>query len=224
VDFEGIDIGEISAINLDIDLANGKISVPVEVAIYPERLRSRSRAYFAAQTPGARKTFIDAMVAHGLRAQLRSGNLLTGQRYIALDYFKGQPKARVNWATTPPELPTIKGSLQEIQNTLASVAAKLDRLPLEKIGADLRQTLATANALLHRLDTEVAPEARGMLGDARKALNSVDRALSPEQPLQQDARETLREVGRAAQALRVLADYLERHPESLIHGKKEDGK
>jgi hypothetical protein len=31
-------------------------------------------------------------------------------------------------------------------------------------------------------------------------------------------------VGRAAQALRVLADYLERHPESLIHGKKEDQK
>jgi paraquat-inducible protein B len=224
VDFEGIEIGEIAAINLDINRDTGKIKVPVEVNIYPARLRMRSREQFAAFSPSELRAFIDTMVAHGLRAQLRSGNLLTGQRYVALDYFKGQSRARMDWAKTPPELPTIKGNLQEIQNALASVAAKLDRLPLEKIGTDLGQTLETANTLLQRLDTEVAPEARGALADARKALNSVDRALSPNQPLQQDARETLREVGRAAQALRVLADYLERHPESLIHGKKEDQK
>jgi paraquat-inducible protein B len=223
VDFEGIIIGEISAINLDIDLKNGKISFPVEVAIYPGRLRSRSREHFAVMTPAERRAFIDTMVAQGLRAQLRTENLLTGQRYIALDYFK-EPKASMNWAKMPPELPTTKGSLQQIQNTLASVAGKLDRIPLEKIGTDMRQTLETANELLRRLDTEVTPEARGALAAARQALNSVDRALSPEQPLQQDARETLREVGRAAQSLRVLADYLERHPESLIHGKQEDQK
>jgi paraquat-inducible protein B len=121
-------------------------------------------------------------------------------------------------------MPTIKGELQEIQTALASVATKLDKLPLEKISADLRQTLATANALLRRLDTEVAPEARDALIQARKSLDSADRVLQPGQPLQQDMRETLREVGRAAQALRVLADYLERHPESLLRGKKEDEK
>jgi paraquat-inducible protein B len=224
VDFEGIDIGEITAINLDINLQNGKISIPVEVNLYPARLRMRSREQRAPLGAARLRAFIDTMVTQGLRAQLRSGNLLTGQRYVALDYFKGQPRARTNWEKTPPELPTIEGNLQEIQTALASVAAKLDRLPLEKIGTDLRQTLGTANALLQRLDTEVAPEARGALADARKALNSVDRTLAPGQPLQQDARATLQEVGRAAQALRVLADYLERHPESLIHGKKEDEK
>ena len=40
--------------------------------------------------------------------------------------------------------------------------------------------------------------------------------------MQIDLRETMREVSRAAQSLRVLGDYLERHPESLIRGKKED--
>jgi paraquat-inducible protein B len=42
--------------------------------------------------------------------------------------------------------------------------------------------------------------------------------------LQQDARDAMRELARAAQSFRVLADYLERHPEALIHGKKEDEK
>jgi paraquat-inducible protein B len=224
VDFDGIDIGEIEAIGLDIDVENGRVIVPVAVNIYPERLRFRSREHFAALEPAERRAFIDAMVAHGLRAQLRTGNLLTGQRYVALAYFPGQSRARMDWATMPPEMPTIKGELQEIQTALASVATKLDKLPLEKISADLRQTLATANALLRRLDTEVAPEARDALIQARKALGSADRAISPGQPLQQDVRATLREVSRAAQALRVLADSLERHPESLLRGKKEDEK
>lgn len=62
------------------------------------------------------------------------------------------------------------------------------------------------------------------MAEARKALNSVDRMLSPDQTLQQDARETMQEVARAAQDLRVLVDYFERHPEALIRGKKEDQK
>jgi paraquat-inducible protein B len=36
--------------------------------------------------------------------------------------------------------------------------------------------------------------------------------------------ETLRELSRAARSVRVLADYLERHPESLIRGKKGEAK
>jgi paraquat-inducible protein B len=174
--------------------------------------------------PAQRRAFIDAMVALGVRAQLRTGNLLTGQRYIALDYLKNQPKAKMNWDKVPAEMPTAKGGLEEIQNTLASIATKLDKLPLEKIGTELGGTLEAAHSLLQRLDTEVAPEARGALAEARKALSSVDRLLVPEQMLQQDARETLREVTRAARALRVLADTLERQPESLVRGKKEDEK
>jgi paraquat-inducible protein B len=222
VEFEGINIGEITAIKLDLDTVTGKAKIPVEVNIYPQRLRSRSRKYLAALPPARRRAFIDAMVAQGLRAQLRTANLLTNQLYIALDFFPNAPKARVDWEAVPPEMPTTKGNLQQIQNALGAVAAKLDRIPLDKIGSDLRQTLETANALLQRLDREVAPEARDTLAEARKALRSVDRLVAPDQPLQHDARETMREVARAAQALRVLADYLERHPESLVRGKKED--
>ena len=41
-------------------------------------------------------------------------------------------------------------------------------------------------------------------------------------PAQQELRDTLQEVTRAARSLRILTDYLERHPESLIRGKAED--
>jgi paraquat-inducible protein B len=46
--------------------------------------------------------------------------------------------------------------------------------------------------------------------------------LATDAPLQQDLRDALREMSRAAQSLRVFTDYLERHPEALIRGKQEE--
>jgi paraquat-inducible protein B len=65
-------------------------------------------------------------------------------------------------------------------------------------------------------------DVRKTLDEANKALAGAKQTLSPDAPLQLDLRDTLREVGRAAQSLRALGDYLERHPESLIRGKKEE--
>jgi paraquat-inducible protein B len=221
VDFRGIVIGDVADVGLDVDMDTHTVVTRVSVNIFPGRARFHSRQ----PSVGAqRKKFIDDMVAHGLRAQLRPANLLTGQSYVALDFFTALPKAKVNWAASPPQFPTTRGNLQEIQTALTSIAAKLDKLPLQQIGTDLHDTLSSANAMLQRLDTEVAPEARDTLAQARKALGSVDQLLSSGQPVTQEARDTLREVGRAAQSLRVLADYLERHPEALIRGKQEDQK
>jgi paraquat-inducible protein B len=222
VDFRGVVIGEVVDVSLDVDAESHTVVTPVEVNLYPERLRWRSRP--PRRNEADRRALIDDLVAHGLRAQLNIGNLLTGQRFIALDFFPNPKTAKVDWTATPAVLPTTAGGLQEIQTTLSAVADKLEKLPLQEIGADLRKTLATINTVLQRIDTEVTPEARDTLAQARKALGSADRALAADQPLQQDAREAMREVGRAAQSLRVLADYLEQHPESLIRGKKKDEK
>jgi paraquat-inducible protein B len=65
-------------------------------------------------------------------------------------------------------------------------------------------------------------DVRKTLDDARKTLGGAKQTLSPDAPLQLDLRETLRELSRAAQSLRVLGDYMERHPESLIRGKEDE--
>jgi paraquat-inducible protein B len=219
VALRGVVVGEVVDIGLDVDMDTHTIVTRVVANIYPGRVNFHSRQ----PSVGAqRNKFIDDMVAHGLRAQLRPASLVTGQLLVALDFFPAPTKAKVDWAATPPQLPTTPGNLQEIQTALTSVAAKLDKLPLEQISTDLRATLAAANVVLRRLDAEVAPEARDALAQARKALASVDQLVSNGRPATQEARDTMREVGRAAQSLRVLADYLERHPESLIRGKQED--
>jgi paraquat-inducible protein B len=72
-----------------------------------------------------------------------------------------------------------------------------------------------------QLSTDIAPELRTTLEQARKTLKSAEGALSSDSPVQGDLRETLNEVTRAAETVRSLADYLERHPESLIRGRRE---
>ena len=169
--------------------------------------------------------FID----HGLRGQLRSGSLLTGQLYLALDFFPDAPKVKVDTSKTPPQIPTIPGTFEELQGTLASIVKKLDKLQFEEIGADARKALASldetlkdSGVLVKRLDADLMPELRRTLEDARKTLTSAGGVLATESPLQTDLRDALRELNRALLSIRTLADYLERHPESLLRGKQAE--
>lgn len=231
VDFRGLPIGEVSAINVDYDRGAKDINMVVEVRLYPERLREKAINPERPDDPGSSRSMLDALVARGFRAQLRTGNLLTGQLYVAIDFFPGAAPVKVDWTRTPPLMPTIPASLQELQETLSQIAKRLEKVPFDDIASDLRQTLqqldrtlASTNALMQRLDRDVAPEARGAIADARKTLTAAGKVLAADAPMQQDLREALRELTRAAQALRLLAETLERRPETLLRGKPEDGR
>lgn len=236
VDLRGVTVGEVTRISVELDPKNKRFVMPVEVNFYPERLQANYRSKSKLPETKDSRQFLNALVSSGLRAQIRSGNLLTGQLYIALDFFPAAPPAKVNWNQNPPEFPTTAGNLEQFQTMLMQILQKIDKIPLEELSGDARKTLQSleaalksADKLLKNIDAAVVPETRLMLEDVRKTLNEANKAiagakqtLSADAPLQQDLRETLREVGRAAQSLRLLGDYLERHPEALISGKKED--
>jgi paraquat-inducible protein B len=222
VDFRGIVIGEVTAIYTRYDPARKEFSIPVEVHIFPERFTSR----YSATAKGGRLSdhphqMAEWLVANGLRGQLKTGNLLTGQLYIAMDFFPDAAKATLDWDNTPPELPTVPGGLQSLQDSITSLVDKLNKVPLEGISKDLRKTLQDANALMTTLRTSVAPEARGALAAARAALESANKALQPMSSVAQSTSDTMRELSRTAASFRALADYLERHPEALLRGKPE---
>lgn len=223
VDFQGITLGEVSDIWVEMDPAKHAIWMPVEIRLYPERLKLRARDKNRTKlSDEARRQLLDGLVANGLRAQMRSGNLLTGQLYVALDFFPSADKASINWASEVPELPTVPGRMEEIQASLKSIAGRLEKLPIEQIGSDLRQTLQAASGLLNRLNTQVTPQITAALIEARQAVSSAQGLVAANKPLLEDSHEAIRELARTAKTLRSLADYLERHPEALIRGKQED--
>jgi paraquat-inducible protein B len=236
VDLRGVTVGEVGKISVELDANRKSFSMPVEVKFYPERLRASYRDGSLQGKPIDSHKMLDSLVENGLRAQIRIASLLTGQLYLALDFFPKSPKAKIDWSRKPPELPTMTGSMEEFQTALMQILQKLDQLPLKELANDARGTVQTlettlkgVDKLLRNLDTSVLPESHAMLqdmrktlGEARKTIADTKRTLSAAEPLPQDLRNTLRELGRAAQSLRMLSDYLEQHPESLIRGKKED--
>jgi paraquat-inducible protein B len=223
VDFRGIVIGEVSAIHAHFDPVTREFSIPVEVNVYPERLISRDNWQGNhGITVAERRQFADYLVAKGMRAQLRTGSLLTGQLYVAVDVFPAAPKATMDWSKKPPQLPTVPGNLQGLQESITSLVAKLNAIPFDGISKDLRKTLGDADTLLNTVNTDIAPDAKATLAAAREALTSANRTLQSDSPLQQSTAETLHEVSQAAVSIRALAEYLERHPEALIRGKTGD--
>ncbi|TDG02799.1 MCE family protein [Paraburkholderia guartelaensis] len=226
VDFRGIVIGEVTAIYTRYDPKIDRFTVPVEMDLYPELFTSHYEANRGTTASGRLSNedphaLADRLVAKGLRFQLRTGNLLTGQLYLAADFFPDAPKAAVNWASSPPEVPTIPGNLQRLQDNVTQLLAKLNTIPFDTIGKNTQQTLASAKTLLNDLDTQVVPQAQGTFAAAHTALDSANSALQPDSTLQQNANDAVQELSRMATAFRTLADYLEQHPEALIRGKKQ---
>ncbi|WP_431276565.1 intermembrane transport protein PqiB [Variovorax ureilyticus] len=227
VDFRGVVIGEVKSIGVEFDRNEREFKMPVVIQIYPDRLRRRS-----ATSPDPRFTQLDRwqlLVSKGLRAQLRTGSLLTGQVYVAIDFFPEAPPVKLDTTRNPLELPTAPNSLDELQSQVSDIARKLNKVPFDEISGDLRKTIATLNRtlgsieqLIKGLNDNVSPEMAAAVKDVRRTLGAAEKTIADDSPLQQDLRQTLQEVTRAAGSLRVLTDYLERHPESLLRGKPED--
>mgnify|MGYP000909761885 CR=1 FL=1 len=238
----GLPGGEVTHVGLDIDPVTQRLRGRVEFVAFPERLVEQliasgqaAAGESIARSNRARQDFFEQMVEkQGLRAQIQSGNLLTGQRYVAFDYHPNAAKAKIDWSQERPVLPAVPSTLPDFESKIGSILAKLDKLPYEAIGTDTRKVLETFNQTLKdtdkaikRLDSEVTPELKKALEEFRRATVSADRAikntdaalLAPDAAGQQELRDAMREVARAARSLRVLTDYLERHPEALLRGK-----
>ena len=232
VDLRGITIGEVKRLSVEYDRTAGELRFPVEVDIFPQRIRARERKTGTKNSGLADvggHTMIDSMVAHGMRAALKDGNLLTGQKYISVDVVNGAPHDTVAWDAHPPIFPTAAGGLEEITDSIGSVAKKLDKVPFDQISArliatmtTLDQTLKTTDHLMSNVDASVAPQVTATLKEAQDAMKSAKNALAEGGPLNNDLGNALIQLSRAAKSLEALTDYLERHPEALIRGKPAD--
>ncbi len=231
VDFRGVTVGRVTRIDLDFDPQTVSFRSAVLVDFYPLRMRPTNAKpggrWDTMPGPQRMKNFVE----HGLRAQLRDANLLTGQLYVEIDFMKNAPHATMDLAAKPPEIPTAAGGLGELQESIERIAKNLEKVPFDQIGKDVRQALADLHATLGKIDTltqhidrDLTPEMRKAIEQARQTMSAAEAVLSTDSPVQGDLRDTLDQVNRAAESLRTLTDYLERHPESLIRGRRGDAK
>lgn len=227
VDFRGAELGQVQAITMVYDKEVGDFTPQVTIEVFPDRMGVMT-APPKAQTEAQQRQRLADMVRRGLRAQLRTGSLVTGQLYVALDFFPTAAPVRFNANAEPPELPTVPGDFEELYKQVQAILRKLDQVPFDTIGQDVHKVLTTLDGTMKRLDAvanrtdkEVLPELRDSLKEMRASMESLNAAMAGDAPLQQDTRQALKGLSEATRSLKRLTDSLDRQPESLLQGRKE---
>lgn len=242
VKFHGIDIGSVKDLRINMTgaaLDPQHVVIPVLLDVDEDRLSSQGVAGVDLGDPKE----VQRLVGLGLRAQLATESLVTGVRYIELEFKPGTPARLVHDRRYPeiPSLPslteTLPDKVDQILTRLAEVdvaglaqsaratiddADRLVRSPhlaravagFDRITADLDRTV---NQLSSELST-AAQDLRPVIGEARQTVASA-RKTSDRLSRQLDT--TLRDVGDAARSLRRLADQLGRDPGALLRGGKQ---
>ena len=222
VEFRGIPIGKVLDINLKVNPDTLAFHIPVLIEIEPEQFFEST----SMPDEKARHKFMARLVAKGLRAQLKLGNVLTGQYIVDLDFHPNAPAQKIVMTGKYPELPTVQTSIDEIFTAITKTLDRINALPLDQIGKDIRgtvknlnETLTQTRRLVNNANSAIGPDAKATLDQARKTLNTMDKLLRSDSPLSQNANRTLEELAGAARSIRMLVDYLERNPDALIYGK-----
>jgi paraquat-inducible protein B len=209
----------VTGIQAQFDAKSAEFSVPVTVTIDPMRYGVKFLNFPKSEDLAANhKRVMDALVARGLRAELKTGNLISGSLLVAISFFPDEPMATLDWAQNPPEFPTVSGKVEAVEDSVVSLLKNLD-----KVAVDARGTLTNVGTLMVSLDKTLGT-ARGTLTNADTLFNNAGSMIAPESVMNTELNALLLQGGDAARALRVLADYLERHPEALIHGKSGEAK
>jgi paraquat-inducible protein B len=247
VELKGIRVGTVTDVWFTLDPVTHKIRIPVYIEIDPDRIvpPDQIAAYlqtYKAEIAAGRRPIFEKLVAQGLRGRLKSGSLLTGQLYVDLDFYPDDSPKTMDYSDkTFPRIPTLPSVVEEFQKDAKEIMAKLKRLPLEKIGEellgtaqgtnrlvnsqDLKDTLRSMNHALqglHQLSQTADREIAKLTASLDKSLSSATKILEqiePGSPMVVDTARALEELAASARSIRALSDYLERHPEALLHGK-----
>jgi paraquat-inducible protein B len=239
VEFRGIKIGIVSDIAVNIDPKTLEVKIPVLIDIQPERITTTQ--VLMSRVEEDKFAVIKHMIKRGLRAQLETGSLLTGQLFVGLDFHPDLPQQELIMAGKYPEIPAIPAAMDQVRRTVTDVMAEIRRLPLDKIAKEILETVEGGNRLVNSPDTQKAVHNLNVaLGNVEKLTEGLDRQINtlansldntlvtvrntlqvadPNSPAAVNMNSALKELSSAARSIRVLADYLEQHPEALVKGK-----
>ena len=217
VEFRGIRIGTVMGVSFNYLLDDPDHRVPVLIKLDPTLLIDLPPDDYTAT-----RAYIATNVEQGLRASLKTGNLLSGSLYVDLDFNKDAPPATVTQLEGYHILPTVASGLGQLEEKLSAVLDKVKALPLEATVSNANDLLAQFKGVAQHLDeilqskdTQALPtELRGDLSELQKTLQGYNNKSD----FYQGINGTLRQLDDTLRSLRGLTETLERKPNSLLFG------
>ena len=265
VEIMGVKIGEVVSTRLIFNEKVQKFLIPVLVSIEPERLSGMiSRKGEILEARHLEEKFqnevengeiallfqADELVENGFRAQLKTGNLLTGKLYIDLDYYSDASPAKITREGNYPVFPTVSAPLERMGQRVDNILKKIEALPLTEIGqnvndilqkidsipitemgnnmnaalASLTETLEELRGLSGGINKETMPQVSRVLSELETTINGINEAYGPDSTFNHNAKEVTDELALTLRSLRSLLEYLETDPAALIFGKRGEKK
>lgn len=233
VELQGVEVGEVTQAHLTYDDRHRTLVTRATFYIDPQRVHIMNMARPATSDPQeAVRQWIDQLVGDGLRAQVSSASFLTGTKLIGLEMVPSAPHARLTREGDYVKMPsTSSGDLTAVLQNLQSVLRNIDRATS---GPQLGHALQSLDDTLSRLDKvthDIEPDIKSLIkslrdtaDSAQNTLNTVQGLMGNTAPTGTDLPRLMRELTEAARSVRGLADYLDRHPEALLRGRKGDDK
>ena len=218
VQLRGIPIGKVTDINLELDKKTAEIHIPVTVELETDRIKEINDLNNISD-----KDIMTQLINKGLRAQLQTGSLLTGQLLVDLDFH---PKSKIVLSDNKsiyPEFPTTASSLDQFTHSANIIMDKLAKLPLEDLTTEANRTLQSLQGT-SKAATSMLVTAKSTLDTTDKTMSSAHQILSSLEPgssTHYELEQLLQELTQAASSVKQLTDYLEQNPNALIRGKKE---
>ena len=204
VTLHGIRIGEVGSVSLQYDKQQDNVVVRVHFTLEPGRIGDLTVA-----TDGGLDTQMRALVRRGLRVQLESANLITGQKQLAMVLRANAPPATLSKQGHSYVIPVMPGAAGgDLTAAAGALMSKLDAIPFDQIGQNLNQLVAGANGLVnHSGLREAVGSLRTTLGETQAL---VHRLNTTSEPLLKDLPAMAAQLDAAVQHLNGLAGSLER--------------
>ena len=211
---EGVEVGKVVQIELVTTGKSMDFSIPVYVKF--QKIRDVNDSSFL--NIADKRSKLNELIQHGLRARLATQSYLTGQLMIELVFQPDTPivlkrKGQTGVLEIPTTLSTIKELSQGIQRLpLKDMVDRADRVlgaleeNLPVILPQFAELLSSMNKLTNQIDQLTKP-AKEVLVKTNKTLNNANTTLS--------------DISAASRSIKNLTDYLERHPEAILKGKEK---
>jgi paraquat-inducible protein B len=221
----GQKIGQVDDAHIEFNAAAGKAEAMVLIGIEPERLNFKDLDSKSPDLAAKTQALFQHLVDQKLRASLVPSNLLTGTKQIDFDFAPDAEPAKIIPGGQYPEFPMVPAddltsAIKSLRKTLNTVDKTISSPEVKHAIQELDKTLTNLDGVTKQANDKIGPLIDKLRNFADTADDTLKKASSSGGQ-GGDLPGTLRELKDAARSVRILADYLENHPESLLKGKSK---
>jgi paraquat-inducible protein B len=216
VEILGIQVGDVTGVTLEVMPKTGEVEARVAMRLQPERVFDPDAI---GQLGDPQKDF-QTLVNHGLRVEIGTESYITGQKLVSLTMEPHAKPAKVTREGDAVVLPSAPGGLNAVLDSLSDVAAKVQKMPFQQIGDNLNKLLETANGTLGGPQLKhTLSQLSETLKSANTTLKTVNSTYGNDSEFEQSLQQVLSQADGTLRSIQSLADFLNRHPQSLLLGR-----